>query len=134
MENTRGLTLRFTKHAQEQMEAKKFSWSTVQAGFKEATAENNTIYPNKKFEGQFRIIAGNACLVGKPMGNTFLVFTVYEDGVMTPPRPDQLDTPQGREYARRYAKVWEDKAVKRRNEYWPRVHSRNSEIGHVKIK
>lgn len=131
MQNTNGLTMRFTKHARQQMEAKQFSWSTVRNGFAEATAENNTIYPNKKFEGQFRIIAGNVCLIGKPQNGVFIVFTVYEDGVMTPPRPDQLETPQGRMYAKRYGQVWKTGGIKRDNEYWPRVHRRNSEIRHA---
>lgn len=34
----------------------------------------------------------------------FTVITIYQDQVLTPPRPDQLDTPEGKRYAERYLK------------------------------
>lgn len=34
----------------------------------------------------------------------FTVTTLYQDRVLTPPRQDQLDTPEGRRYAERYLK------------------------------
>ena len=134
MKDTKGLTLRFTKHAREQMEAKGFTESALREAFSNATAADNKIYPNKKYPGQFRVIAGKACLTGKPTGDTFLVFTMYEDGVMTPPREDQKNTPEGQAYARKYAKAKAAGRTKRKNEYWPRVHERNSEMGHTLIK
>ena len=130
METTEGLTLRFTKHAREQMEAKKFDEDVLKAGFALAKAEDNTIYPNAKYPGQFRVIVNKVCLIGKPCGNVFLVFTVYADGVLTPPREDQLDTP----YAERYARAQKTGNLKRTNEYWPRVHQRRSEMRHTNVK
>ncbi len=32
----------------------------------------------------------------------FIVITVYYDKILTPPRPDQLNTPQGKRFAERY--------------------------------
>lgn len=135
MKNTEGLTLSFSKHAQDQMEAKEFDKNTIVEGFAKVTESN--ISPNKKFEGQFRVVVDNVCLVGKPMGNTFRVFTLYEDGVMTPPREDQMDTPEGKAYAKLYNKAKRRAnggPVRRTNEYWPRVHKRNGEMGHTLIK
>lgn len=135
MENTNGLTLRFTKHAREQMEAKGFKEDVLREDFSAATADDNKIYPNKKYPGQFRVIAGKACLTGKPTGNgVFLVFTMYEDGVLTPPRADQMNTPQGQAYAKRYAKAKASGRTRRENEYWPRVHKRNGDMSHTLIK
>jgi len=135
VKNTNGLTLSFSKHAREQMEAKGFVENELRDGFTKVTEKN--ISPNRKFEGQFRVVVGNVCLVGKPMGREFKVFTMYEDGVMTPPRKDQLDTPEGRAYAKLYEQA-KRKAkggqVRRSNEYWPRVHERRSDAGHTLIK
>lgn len=131
MESTEGYSLRLTRHASQQMEAKGFDLETVEYTF--GNPEN--IYPNKKFAGQFRVTGHGVCLIGKPMGGEFLVFTIYEDGVMTPPRPDQLDTPEGRAYAERYEKALASKNVRRNGEYWPRVHERNkSDMRHKLIK
>ena len=130
MESTKGYTLRLTAHAGRQMEAKGFSQEDVEETF------NNfdNIYPNRKFEGQFRIVGNGICLVGKPDNGTFLVFTMYEDGVMTPPREDQLNTPEGKAYAERYRKAQAAGNVKRQNEYWPRVHQRNGDMRHTLIR
>lgn len=39
---------------------------------------------------------------GRVTAQTFTLVTVYADAVLTPPRPDQLRTPEGRRYAARY--------------------------------
>lgn len=131
MESTENYTLKLTAHARKQMEAKGFTQESINGMF---TAPEN-IYPNKKFEGQFRVVGNGICLVGQPMTDrTFLVFTMYEDGVMTPPRADQLDTPEGKAYAKRYEQARAKGNVRRQNEYWPRVHRRNGEMRHTLIK
>ncbi|QNN99298.1 hypothetical protein SEA_FAUST_226 [Streptomyces phage Faust] len=130
MENTEGLTLRLTKHARTQMEAKGFKRENIDKMF----SKPDRVYPNRKFPGQFRVAGKGICLIGKPVGETFLVFTVYEDGVMTPPRKDQLDTPEGKAYAELYEKAKASGKVRRSNEYWPRVHERRGDIGHTLIK
>lgn len=129
MESTEGMNLRLTAHAKTQMEAKGFSQELLDMTF--GSPEN--VYPNRKFAGQFRIVGNGVCIIGKPMGDTFLAFTVYEDGVMTPPRADQLQTEEGQRYAKLYEKAVATGRVKRSNEYWPRVHKR-SEMGHTLIK
>lgn len=53
--------------------------------------------------GQIRLIGYGVALVGRVEGNRFTLITVYQDGVLTPPRPDQMNTPEGRRYAERYA-------------------------------
>lgn len=129
MESTEGYTLKLTAHARKQMEAKGFDAESVEYTFN--TPEK--IYPNKKFAGQFRVIGSGICLVGQPMKDVFLVFTMYEDGVMTPPRPDQLDTPEGKAYAALYEKAVKSGRVMRDNEYWPRVHQREGDMRHKLI-
>lgn len=131
MESTEGYSLRLTRHASEQMEAKGFDLDSVTYTFENP----KSVYPNKKFAGQFRVTGSGICLIGKPLGNDFLVFTIYEDGVMTPPRPDQLDTPEGKKYAALYEKAVATGRVKRNGEYWPRVHQRKkSDMRHKLIK
>jgi len=118
MDSTEGLKLHATDHALNQILQKEFSVETIQQTF----ANPEKVYPNGKYKGQFRVTGNGLCLVGKPKGNTFTLITVYEDGVMTPPRPDQLDTPEGRAYATRYAK-----GQARKNEYMPRVIARKAQ-------
>jgi len=139
MESTNGMKLIFTRHAEEQIEAKGFDKNFIVSEFPNVAEDK--ISPNKKFEGQFRVVVGNVCLVGAPMYGMFRVFTLYEDGVMTPPRPDQMNTIEGQRYAHLYEKMQREKNrtanngnMKRKNEYWPRVHERRSEIGHRLIK
>ena len=36
--------------------------------------------------------------------NYFTIITIYQDNILTPPRTDQLNTPEGRRYAERYLK------------------------------
>lgn len=65
--------------------------------------------------GQVRLIGRGIVLVGEwapcsdcrpwsRCGGVFTLVTVYADRVLTPPRPDQLATPEGRRYAARYRK------------------------------
>lgn len=130
MKSTEGMSLRLTTHAKRQMEAKGFSSEDVESVFNSPSR----VYPNKKFEGQFRVAGKGICLIGKPEGNMFLVLTAYEDGVMTPPRRDQLDTPEGKAYAKLYEEAKRrsnGKKVRRENEYWPRVHQRHNDINNM---
>ncbi|AZU97271.1 hypothetical protein SEA_GILSON_226 [Streptomyces phage Gilson] len=121
MESTEGYKLAFTKHAEDQLEKKRVGFLRA----REAFENPDKVYPNKKYAGQFRVVGNGICLIGRPMGNTFKVFTVYEDGVMTPPRPDQLETEEGRAYAELYEKAQRNKGrVARNNEYYPRAKKR----------
>lgn len=131
MESTEGLELKLTAHANEQMKKKNVDLERVQAAF----VSPEKLYPNKKYAGQFRVVGNGLCLVGKPQGKEFVVFTIYEDGVMTPPRPDQLNTPEGKAYAELYNRAQRTGKVRRQNEYWPRAHKRaSSDIRHTRIK
>jgi hypothetical protein len=115
MQTTEGFRIHATDHALKQILEKGFPVERIQETFQAP----EKIYRNGKYEGQFRVTGNGLCLVGKPKGTTFTLITVYEDGVLTPPRPDQLETPEGQEYARRYAE-----GQARKNEYMPRVLSR----------
>lgn len=116
MESTEGFRLHATDHALKQILQKGFAVEKIREVFENPSKKP---YENKKYPGQFRVTGNGLCLVGKPKGNTFTLITVYEDGVMTPPRPDQLDTPDGKAYAERYAK-----GKARVNEYAPRAIAR----------
>lgn len=98
MKTTGGLTLVITKHARSQMVAKGFDEAIVKGVF--ATPER--VYPSGSHPGQFRITGNGVCLVGKPKEGKFILITLYADGVLTPPRPDQMWTEEGRRYADRY--------------------------------
>lgn len=117
MISTVGFKLNTTEHARAQIVSKGLSVADVEAAF----AAPEKVYPNKKFAGQYRVVGKGICLVGKPSNGTFTLITVYEDGKMTPPRPEQLNTPEGRAYAERYAKQ-----EARVNEYYPRIASRRA--------
>ncbi len=115
MQSTEGFRLHATDHALNQIIQKGFEVEEIREVF------NNPVklYRNGKYEGQYRVTGNGICLVGKPKGNVFTLITVYEDGVMTPPRPDQLDTPEGKAYAERYKR-----GKARNNEYAPRAIQR----------
>jgi len=100
MDSTKGMTLQATAHAARQIVTKGFSVKKVQAVFDSPVK----VYPSgKRHPGQYRIVGKGICLVGEPVdSNTFRLITVYQDNVLTPPRPDQLQTPEGRAYAERY--------------------------------
>jgi len=57
------------------------------------------VYPSKSHPGQWRVTGNGLCLVGKPEGDTFTLITAYLDRVVTPVRPDQLNTRAGRRFA-----------------------------------
>lgn len=59
--------------------------------------------PNSKYPDQWRLTGNGICITADARGRDLVLRTVFMDGEMTPPRPDQLDTEEGREYARRYA-------------------------------
>lgn len=99
MNTTKGLTLDPTAHALRQIIEKEFNPLMVKETFENPTE----VYPSRSHPGQYRVTGNGICLVGKPEGTRFILITVYADKVLTPPRPDQLDTPEGRRYAERYA-------------------------------
>ncbi len=117
MQTTEGFRLHATDHALRQILEKGFEIEKIRETFQNPSK----LYKNGKYAGQFRVTGNGLCLVGKPKGNTFTLITVYEDGVMTPPRADQLDTPEGKAYAERYAK-----GTARVNEYAPRAIARRN--------
>lgn len=100
MKSTINMTLILTRHAKQQMVEKGFSEQDVYDAFHEP----QRVYASKSHAGQFRVAGLGICLVGKPKGAEFVCITMYKDGVLTPPRPDQLNTPEGRRYAERYEK------------------------------
>lgn len=57
------------------------------------------VYPSRSHPGQWRVTGNGLCIVGKPEGDRFVMITIYLDRVVTPVRPDQLDTPEGRRFA-----------------------------------
>lgn len=64
------------------------------------TLKNPTeVYPSRSHPGQFRVTGNGVCIVGKPEGDVFHLITIYADRVVTPVRPDQLRTAEGRRFA-----------------------------------
>jgi hypothetical protein len=113
MKTTEGYQLSMTNHANDQIATKGFSEDKVKRVF----ANPAKVYPcGKKYPGQVRVVGKGLCLVGIPRNDgIFTLITVYRDRVKTAPRPDQLDTPEGREYASRYqaglVRAGEEKAI-----------------------
>ncbi|WMI33598.1 hypothetical protein SEA_KENREY_236 [Streptomyces phage Kenrey] len=136
MKSTEGYKLALSKHAREQLIKKTGELGITRA--QQAFETPDKVYPNKKYKGQFRIVGKGLCLIGRPTANgLFRVFTVYEDGVMTPPREDQMDTEEGRAYAELYRKAQVTGKVARNNEYYPRAKKRwdaPSDIRHTYIR
>lgn len=89
-------------HAKKMIREKGFDPGLVE----ETYLNPKRVYPSGSHPGQYRITGNGLCLVGEPdeMRGQFIVITIYEDEVLTPPRPDQLNTPEGRLYADRYYK------------------------------
>lgn len=100
METTEGVTLSLTKHAKKQAKAKNFPLDDI---FK-MWGNKPKINPSRSHKGQYRVCGDGICLVGVPKKNSFVVITCYVDQELTPPRPDQLATKEGRRYAKRYAR------------------------------
>jgi hypothetical protein len=93
-----GLRLAMTGHALRQAREKGFDMPTISAAF----SSPDRVYPNGRYPGQWRVTGNGICIVGEPVGDSFEVKTMYLDGVVTKPRPDQLKTSEGAEYHRRY--------------------------------
>jgi len=101
MQTTENMTLNMTNHACKQAAQKGFGPDAIKACFENP----ERVYPSGSHPGQYRVTGGGICLVGVPKdGGRFLVVTLYADRVLTAPREDQMDTPEGRRYAERYAK------------------------------
>lgn len=98
MTSTQGFALRPTAHALRQIAQKGFNPLHVKGAFENP----DEVYASGSHPGQYRVTGNGLCLVGKPEGNEFVLITVYLDRVVTPPRPDQLVTPEGRKFAERY--------------------------------
>lgn len=88
-------TPRFTAHFLKTLDAKGFDRLAVRNTLK-APAE---IYPSGSHPGQWRVTGNGVCIVGKPEGEHFTCITIYADRIVTPCRPDQLRTAEGRRFA-----------------------------------
>lgn len=95
------LTPKSTEHFLRQMKIKGFDPRAVIDAWKDP----ERVYPSRSHEGQWRITGNGVCIVGEPEPETglFRFITIYLDGVITPPRADQMQTAEGRRYAERYA-------------------------------
>lgn len=94
-----GTSLELSDHAAKTAKAKMFDIGTIANAF----MNPNRVYPNGRYPGQFRVTGDGLCLVGEVIGDKFRVVTVYHDGVITPPRKDQLqDSRGGASYAAHY--------------------------------
>jgi len=90
------LTPRLTAHFLKTLEAKGFDPYAVRDTLK-SPAE---VYPSGSHPGQWRVTGNGVCIVGKPEGEHFTCITIYADRIVTACRPDQLNTPEGRRFAR----------------------------------
>lgn len=99
MDTTAGMTLTPTHHALKTILAKGFTAEQVLEAFNSP----EKITPVTAHPGQYRVCGSGVALVGAPDGEIFNLITVYEDGTLTPPRADQLDTEEGKRFAERYA-------------------------------
>ncbi|KAJ3243153.1 hypothetical protein HDU78_000772 [Chytriomyces hyalinus] len=88
------------QHAKDQAKTKKFPLRVLLETF----SNPEQVYPSRTYPGQFRVTGNRIVLVGVPdhQSQSFTVITVYQDKVLTPPRPDQLETPLGQQFAQRY--------------------------------
>lgn len=94
-----GLALNPTQHALETITAKGFDADDVLSAFNRPTR----VYPSGSHPGQIRVTGAGLCLVGRVIGNSFSLITVYLDQVLTAPRSDQMHTVEGRRFAQRHA-------------------------------
>lgn len=92
------LSLRIINHAKQQASAKGFALKDIERTF----IDPARVIPSRTYPGQIRVCGNGLCLVGRPEGSHFVLITVYADRILTPPRPDQLKTEKGREYATWY--------------------------------
>lgn len=93
------LTPRLTAHFKSQVASKGIDPRAIIG----ALRNPERVYPSRSHAGQWRVTGNGICVVGKPEGSEFVLITVYQDGVLTAPRADQLNTVEGRRYAERYA-------------------------------
>ena len=99
MHETTGLTLILTHHARKVAEDKGFPLNQIHQTFDRP----RRVYRSRSHPGQHRVTGHGLCLVGRKCGDKFVVMTIYLDEVLTPPRPDQLATAEGQDYAERYS-------------------------------
>lgn len=97
--NIAGLRLVLSDHALKTAREKMFDMDTVVEAFKNP----EKVYPNGRYPGQFRVTGEGLCLTGEVINGQYYVRTMYLDGVVTPPRKDQLQTKHGAEFARHYS-------------------------------
>jgi hypothetical protein len=90
--------LNILPHAYKQAELKRYSPDIIARTYDCP----NRVYPSKSHPGQYRITGNGICLVGEPVGDHFNIITIYKDMILTPPRDDQMETPEGRRYAERF--------------------------------
>ena len=98
--DTSNLTLKVTDHALRTILNKSIDPFAVRNVFCNPTKVTEVT----AHAGQVRLIGHGIALVGRVEGGFFTLITVYEDQKLTPPRADQLNTPEGRRYAERYAR------------------------------
>jgi hypothetical protein len=92
------LNVRLTRHFKAQAAVKGFDPRAII----DAWRNPDEVYPSgPRHPGQWRVVGNGLALVGRPDGDEFVLITVYLDGVITPVRPDQLLTPEGRRFAER---------------------------------
>lgn len=94
-----GLALSVTEHAKRMVAEKGF----VPIKIVDVFQHPERITEVTKNPGQIRLIGNGLALVGRIEHGKFVLITVYQDQVLTPPRKDQLETPEGIRYASRYA-------------------------------
>lgn len=99
-DTVKGTRLIVSGHASRTIIAKGFDPRTVQA----VHAAPTRVTEVRAHPGQIRLIGQGLALVGRVDAGRFILITVYADGVLTPPRADQMNTPEGRRYAERYAR------------------------------
>ena len=86
-------------HAVSQAKAKGFTAEEIFAAMTNPARVTDVL----KYPGQKRFIAGRIAVVAAPKGDAWHIVTLYLDDVLTAPRADQMDTPEGRRYAERFA-------------------------------
>jgi len=94
-----GKNVRVTQHVRDTIIKKGFDPEKVRRAIENPERTTDVL----KYPGQIRSIGEGLAVVMRPDGRGWLAITVYLDGVLTPPREDQLKTPEGRRYAARYA-------------------------------
>lgn len=93
--------VRVSQHCRETIVRKGFDAEKV----RRAVENPERVTEVRKHPGQVRAIGEGLAVVLAPYagGREWTAVTVYADGVLTAPRPDQMNTEEGRRYAARYA-------------------------------